>query len=296
MWGGATSSHLNSLGSIQATRLPLGAVNLLGMHIIPPLTINAGTHFTYPQRNGGLSQPQPHWVTSGYWTWDLSHDSPLLYQLSYLSYVDTLLVKPRQRCDWARKDSANLVWVNSLTWCPITTWESLSLIPTKDSEWTLQSGGTLPGKDSPYLVGKAEVLGDSAEPPKQYAPSYWWNAWGTAEWVVWKLPLIEVVERAATQCSWQANGPWIITKRHICLPHVYSEGLWCCKLLCMSPLVNTTARWEIESKNHNRHQHVTYELVGGSTLKEKTHLRRTHGIVGICLIRHLGTEVVVAVA
>ena len=39
------------------TRLPLGMVNLLGMHIIPPLTINAGTHFTYPQRDRGLSQP-----------------------------------------------------------------------------------------------------------------------------------------------------------------------------------------------------------------------------------------------
>ena len=26
------------------------------MHIIPPLIINAGTHFTYPQRDGGLSQ------------------------------------------------------------------------------------------------------------------------------------------------------------------------------------------------------------------------------------------------
>ena len=44
---GATSSHLNSLGSTQATRLPLGTLNLFGMHIIPPLTINAGTHFTY---------------------------------------------------------------------------------------------------------------------------------------------------------------------------------------------------------------------------------------------------------
>ena len=32
-------------------------VNLLGMHIIPPLTINAGTHFTYQQKDGGLSQP-----------------------------------------------------------------------------------------------------------------------------------------------------------------------------------------------------------------------------------------------
>ena len=46
---GKTSSHLNSLGSIQVTRLPLGAVNLFGMHIILPLTINAGTHFTYPK-------------------------------------------------------------------------------------------------------------------------------------------------------------------------------------------------------------------------------------------------------
>ena len=55
--GGATSSHLSSLGSIQATRLPLGTVNLLGMHIIPLLTINDGSHFTYPQRDGGLSQP-----------------------------------------------------------------------------------------------------------------------------------------------------------------------------------------------------------------------------------------------
>ena len=39
-------------------RLSLGTVNLFGMHIIPPLTINAGTHFTYPQGDGGFSQPQ----------------------------------------------------------------------------------------------------------------------------------------------------------------------------------------------------------------------------------------------
>ena len=47
----------NSLGSKQAMRLPLGTVNLFGMHIIPPLTINAGTRITYQQRDGGLSQP-----------------------------------------------------------------------------------------------------------------------------------------------------------------------------------------------------------------------------------------------
>ena len=38
-------------------RPPLGTVNLFGMRIIPPLTINAGTHFTYPQGDGELSQP-----------------------------------------------------------------------------------------------------------------------------------------------------------------------------------------------------------------------------------------------
>ena len=57
LWGGATSSNLNSLGNIQAMRLPLGTVNLVWMHITPPLTINDGTHFIYPQRDGGLSQP-----------------------------------------------------------------------------------------------------------------------------------------------------------------------------------------------------------------------------------------------
>ena len=50
---GTTSSHINLLGSTQATRLPPGMVNLFGMHNIPPLTLTAGTHFTYPHRDGG---------------------------------------------------------------------------------------------------------------------------------------------------------------------------------------------------------------------------------------------------
>ena len=33
----------------------------------------------------GWVNPQPGWVRSGYWTWDLSHEGPLLYQLSYPS-------------------------------------------------------------------------------------------------------------------------------------------------------------------------------------------------------------------
>ena len=33
----------------------------------------------------GWVNPQPGWVGSRFWTWELSHDSLLLYQLSYLS-------------------------------------------------------------------------------------------------------------------------------------------------------------------------------------------------------------------
>ena len=55
----------------------------------------AGTHFTYPQRDEAESNPQSGWVGSRYWTQDLSHDSPLLYQLSYpgrfVKYIDVLI-------------------------------------------------------------------------------------------------------------------------------------------------------------------------------------------------------------
>ena len=44
----------------------------------------AGTHFTYPHRGmESWVNPQPGLVGSRYWTWNLLHDSSLLYQLSY---------------------------------------------------------------------------------------------------------------------------------------------------------------------------------------------------------------------
>ena len=61
-------------------RLPLGVVNLLGMHIIPPLTINAGTHFTYPQSDGGLSQPPAR----------LGRSAALPTELSWLQDVNSV--------------------------------------------------------------------------------------------------------------------------------------------------------------------------------------------------------------
>ena len=35
----------------------------------------------------GWANPWPGWVRGGYWTWDLLHDSPLLYQLSYSGQI-----------------------------------------------------------------------------------------------------------------------------------------------------------------------------------------------------------------
>ena len=35
----------------------------------------------------GWVNPQPGWVRSGYWTWDLSHEGVLLYQLSYPGWL-----------------------------------------------------------------------------------------------------------------------------------------------------------------------------------------------------------------
>ena len=90
--GGATSSHLNSLGSIQARRLPLGVVKIFGMYIIPLLTISVGTHFIYPQGDGGLRQPMAR--LSQEWVLNLEplmgRSAPLPTELSWLSYLDKI--------------------------------------------------------------------------------------------------------------------------------------------------------------------------------------------------------------
>ena len=80
-------------GAYRPWGLPLGAVNLFKMHIIPPLTINAGTHFTYPQGDGGLSQPparlSQEWVLNLAWlfVWSI----PLTTLFMYCKYSDLTL-------------------------------------------------------------------------------------------------------------------------------------------------------------------------------------------------------------
>ena len=87
-WGGAISSQLNSLRSIQATRLPLGTVNFLEctLFLHSPLLLV----IILPTNRGmeGWVNSQPGSVGNKYWTWDLSHNGPLLYQLSYLTCIN----------------------------------------------------------------------------------------------------------------------------------------------------------------------------------------------------------------
>ena len=64
LWGGATSSHLNSLGSIQAMRLPLGAVNLSGMHILINLPLNGWRAESTLWHRHQFSQMVIHWSTN----------------------------------------------------------------------------------------------------------------------------------------------------------------------------------------------------------------------------------------
>ena len=52
-------------------------------------------------------------------------------------------------CDQAMKHSANQMKVNSSTLYPITTLESLRLMPTTDSDLTMSSGGTQPAEEDP---------------------------------------------------------------------------------------------------------------------------------------------------
>ena len=117
-------------------------VNLFGMHIIPPLPVTAGTHFTYPggRRMEGWVNPQPGWVRSqwvlnpGPLTW---RSAALPTELSRLMYVSLYVTKntnllhisatDRERLQMTRtsstlsykKDSAWLAPQNTITEDPI---------------------------------------------------------------------------------------------------------------------------------------------------------------------------------
>ena len=93
-----SSSNFNSLGSLQATLLHLGAVNLFRMHIFHQFALIAGTPFTYPGRDGRLSQgyiSRPNYLANG-----ISSGDPET-ELSKLSVMDTFcILKTRPQAEY----------------------------------------------------------------------------------------------------------------------------------------------------------------------------------------------------
>ena len=94
------------------------------------------------------------------------------------------------------------MWVNSPTWYTITTPQSPVLMPTTDSKLTISLGGTQPGSEDAFLRWNESggIRWLSAKSPKLYGPPYWWNSWGTAEWVACSFPYLHQWEEQPTQC------------------------------------------------------------------------------------------------
>ena len=117
LWGGATFSQINSLGSIQVTRLPyhghpIGVMILFGMHIFLHLPALLGTNFTpwwgeagmeftsYPR----LLHSQPTGSTE-IWTHNFHIQSPRRYPFcQHISIphilLNHVLYSTSNRCDY----------------------------------------------------------------------------------------------------------------------------------------------------------------------------------------------------
>ena len=74
-----------------------------------------------------------------------------------------------------------------MTWFKGNTQESPGLTLITDSELTMSSGGTQPGKEDPsQTCREGKGIGWlSADPPELYTPPYRWTDWETVEWVAW---------------------------------------------------------------------------------------------------------------
>ena len=88
LWGGATHSQINSLGSIQDKGCHiLASQSMQWTYLEYTCSTNChhlpGTYFTNPQRDGRLSQP----AGSGTRTRHLLHKSQTCYWLSYLAGI-----------------------------------------------------------------------------------------------------------------------------------------------------------------------------------------------------------------
>ena len=83
-------------------------------------------------------------------------------------------------------------------------------------------------------------------------------------------------------------GPMTITRLHIYLPRVNSKGLQWCKTQQLSPRGEYgIQQWhlKVESRHQNRHQTYNIQNCGRLNSEKENYLLRTHGIIGISLIK-----------
>ena len=104
----------------------------------------------------------------------------------------------------------------------------------------------------------------TAKHSKLYTPWFCWNVWRTADRVAWCSTLLKAVERGGTQCTSGMGHGLAPGGTYAC-----HTGTWRQKTFTVTG-INIS------------------KLMGDLTLEEKTHQRRTHGIIGISLRRHLG--------
>ena len=108
--------------------------------------------------------------------------------------------------------------------------------PTTDSELTMSLGGAKPGKkedpSSPCMKGR--WIGWLCQAPKAVCPPIFLEWLGNSWLSGISLPPTQS-NRGSSHSGPSWCGPMTITRMHICLPWVWSEGLQYCKPQWLSP-------------------------------------------------------------
>ena len=105
-------------------------------------------------------------------------------------------------CDWATRCSTDQVQVNPSTWYPIATQVSSSFLPTTDSELTMSSGGTKPGKeDSSPQWREGGGMESLCQAPKTLCPTIFLEWFGDSWLSSIRSPLLKTVDGASTWCN-----------------------------------------------------------------------------------------------
>ena len=198
------------------------------------------------------------WCFDSQWRWNQKQAQSLQLPCAKKNNPHTLIPVGSQlvliscqwtqgKCDSATKCSTAQVWINSSTWYPIITLESYGFMSTRDSELTMSSDGTKPGRGDlslPWREGGG--IGLLIQEHKALCPTLL-NEWLEDSWVAWWSPcpkwwrekLLSTLQVLAMDQQPEADMP--------------AMGiLWRAAVVQSSmvepPLVNTSAKLEAESR------------------------------------------------